>query len=458
MPAQSQTIFSWFLPLLIAVFIALPMTSRTLAQPALKGEYHVLGGVAFSNPEEWLPGVQRVSINLDQRFERGRFFARTDIRNRFEASADPLEWTLPEFWLELYFPNSELRIGRQILQPGHSPFQAPVDRIQPVDLRNFLLEPETTLRRGTIALAYSYYLGDSRFRLVLSPVPTPTLLPRPDSRWFVHIPVPAGIPVRIDTPENRRGISHPQFALLWDSGIIGPLEMQAGVLYWTPSTPAYRKKIRVFSPGNPLPAADILLTEQFTPSWIFTGALSLQLSSALTVLAETAWFLEKAFDRIPDPLLSFSWDQPDLTLIPLITQIIATEDDGFLSSHSAVETLLGMQYTGSLFALGAQWSTQIIPNPDPDVIQDSIFHQIAATVRRDLFRQRLASDLTVVYQPNGEDFWIRTEHTYDLMDNVNVSAGAHFFGGPLPKANYGHPSFGSYRSNSLIYAGIRYFF
>ena len=450
--------FLRILPLFIAVLTVLFAPSRTPAQPVLKGEYHFLAGIAFSNPDEWVPGVQRVSINLDHRFDRGRFFARTDIRNRFEASADSLEWALPEVWLELYFPNSDLRIGRQILQPGHSPFQAPVDRIQPVDLRNFLLEPEPSLRRGTIALAYSYYLGDSRFRLLLSPVPTPAHLPRPDSRWFAHIPVPAGIPVRVDASENRQGITQPQFALLWDSGTIGPLELQAGALYWTPSTPAYRKHIRIFSPDNPVPSPDILLTEQFTPSWILTGAFSLQITTALTVTAEAAWFREKAFDRIPETLLSFQWDEPDLTLIPLITQIVEAEDEGFLSTHSAFETLLGMQYSGSLLTLGAQWSTQIIPDPHPYVIQDSIFHQLAATVRRDLLRQRLASDLTIVYQPNGKDFWLRTEHTYDLMDNVNISAGAHFFGGPLPQANYGHPSFGSYRSNSLIYVGIRFFF
>ncbi len=458
MPARNPIVFLRILPFFIAVMAVLFAPLRTPGQPVLKGEYHLLSGIAFSNPGEWLPGVQLVSIHLDQRFDHGRFFARTDIRNRFEASADSLEWALPEVWLELYFSSSDLRIGRQILQPGHSPFQAPVDRIQPVDLRNFLLEPESSLRRGTIALAYSYYLGDSRFRLLLSPVPTPTLLPRPDSRWFAHIPVPAGIPVRVDAPENRRGIAQPQFALLWDSGIVGPLELQAGALYWTPSNPAYRKQIRISSPDNPLPSPVITLTEHFTPSWIFTGAVSLQLSTALSVTGEAAWFREKAFDRIPGTLLAFQWDVPDLTLLPVITQIIATEDEGFLSTHSAVETLLGMQYSGSLLTLGAQWSTQIIPDPHPDVIQDALFHLLAASARRELFRQRLASELTIVYQPNGKDFWVRTEHTYDLMDNVNVSAGAHFFGGPLPQVNYGHPSFGSYRSNSLIYAGIRFFF
>jgi len=457
-PARNPIVFLRILPFFIAVMAVLFAPLRTPGQPVLKGEYHLLSGIAFSNPGEWLPGVQLVSIHLDQRFDHGRFFARTDIRNRFEASADSLEWALPEVWLELYFSSSDLRIGRQILQPGHSPFQAPVDRIQPVDLRNFLLEPESSLRRGTIALAYSYYLGDSRFRLLLSPVPTPTLLPRPDSRWFAHIPVPAGIPVRVDAPENRRGIAQPQFALLWDSGIVGPLELQAGALYWTPSNPAYRKQIRISSPDNPLPSPVITLTEHFTPSWIFTGAVSLQLSTALSVTGEAAWFREKAFDRIPGTLLAFQWDVPDLTLLPVITQIIATEDEGFLSTHSAVETLLGMQYSGSLLTLGAQWSTQIIPDPHPDVIQDALFHLLAASARRELFRQRLASELTIVYQPNGKDFWVRTEHTYDLMDNVNVSAGAHFFGGPLPQVNYGHPSFGSYRSNSLIYAGIRFFF
>jgi len=44
------------------------------------------------------------------------------------------------------------------------------------------------------------------------------------------------------------------------------------------------------------------------------------------------------------------------------------------------------------------------------------------------------------------------------LDGVLLTAGAHIFGGPTPKMNYGHPSFGSYRGNTLAYAGIRYYF
>jgi len=456
---QKPKQFFPFLLLLMTTAALLLHPAHATSRPALTGDFHLLSGITLTSPHHLTPGVQRLTVNLDHRFDAGRFFVRSDIRNRFEASSDSLEWTLPEAWLEFYFESGDLRIGRQILKPGLSLIQSPLDRMQPMDLRSFLLEPEDVLRRGTVALEYSWYSGDSRIRIILTPVSTRTLMPDPGSRWFFHLPVPAGIPFRIEKPDNRRRATHkPQAALLWNTTNPGRYELQAGLLYWTPSRPAYRKQVLFPDLENPLQTPELLFTESYFSSWILTGAISWEFSDAVTATAEAAWFHDRAFDRIPEALLLFDWDNPDLTRIPGIIQILADEEDDFISRHSVFETLLELRYSGSLLTLGAHWSTQIIQNPHPDVIQDDIFHLLAATARRDFFRQRLASGLTVAFQPNGNDYWIRTEHTYDLMDNVSLSAGAHFFGGPVPEPNYGHASFGSYRSNSLVHAGIRYFF
>lgn len=453
-------------PVLVCRFILLTsvllrllvLPADAYAQPALTGDAHLLAGVTTTSPHQLLPGVQRLTVNLDHRFEGGRFLVRTDVRNRFEASADSLEWTLPEFWLELYFSSGDLRIGRQILQPGFTAIQSPLNRIQPLDLRNFLLEPESVLRRGTMAVAYSLYRGNSRFKAIVSPVHTPSLIPSPPSRWFMPIPAPPGIPLRIAPLDHNSSNRRPQAALLWDSGTISAIELRAGVLYWTPSQPAYFKQILFSDPNSFLSTPEVLLSETFTPTWIFNGAASWQVTGTITVTAEAAWFRERAFDRIPAALRDFRWDAPDPLLIPAALQVISTEDKGFLSRHSTVEAAFEFLYTGTSTTLGAQWNTRIIRDPHPDVIQDTIFHTLAATARRYLFRQRLVSEISMVYHPNGNDFWIRSEHTYDLMDNVAISAGAHFFGGPLPEANYGDLSFGSYRGNSMLFAGIRYYF
>jgi hypothetical protein len=180
----------------VLLLLFLPYEEAT-AQPVLTGDADLIIGVTTTGKHEIVPGVQRLTLNLDHRFDGGRLLVRTDVRNRFEASADSLEWSLPEFWLEFYFSHGDLRVGKQIIQPGFSAFQSPLNRIQPLDIRNFLLEPEPVLRRGTVAVSYSWFPGNSRFEAILSPVHTPSLMPSPQSRWFIPVPVPPGIPLKI---------------------------------------------------------------------------------------------------------------------------------------------------------------------------------------------------------------------------------------------------------------------
>lgn len=442
----------------VLLLLFLPYEEAT-AQPVLTGDADLIIGVTTTGKHEIVPGVQRLTLNLDHRFDGGRLLVRTDVRNRFEASADSLEWSLPEFWLEFYFSHGDLRVGKQIIQPGFSAFQSPLNRIQPLDIRNFLLEPEPVLRRGTVAVSYSWFPGNSRFEAILSPVHTPSLMPSPQSRWFIPVPVPPGIPLKIvandhdDSPAIK-----PQAALLWNSGRLGDLELHAGILYWIPSQPAYFKQVSILSPDSFPPSSEVLLSETFTPTLIFNGAVSWQVTNRVSATVEMAWFQARAFDRIPEVLREFSWDAPDPLLFPVLLQIISTEEKGFLSRHNTAETVLDFTYSGTDMTYGVQWGTRIIRDPHPDVIQDRIFHTLIASARRGLLRQRLISEVSMVYHPSGNDFWIRSEHSYDLMDNVAVSAGAHFFGGPVPETNYGDLSFGSYRGNSLLYAGVRYYF
>ncbi len=442
---------------LFFLFLLLRFTSSSVAAPPLiTGDFHHLSGVTLTHPPDLLPGLQRLTLNIDNHFGDGRLFARTDIRNRFEASVDSIEWAFPELWLDLHFSKSDLRIGRQILQLGLSVANAPVDRIQPFDSRNFLIEPFSTLQRGTIALNYSYYIGNSRFRMIFAPVFTPSLVPDPESRWFPHLPVPAGLPVRIKSAPTKA--DKPQAALIWDTNPWRALEIQLGFLYWNPSMPAYRKSIRLNTPGSPIHDPHILLEETFTPTLIVTGGISWQITSSLNLLLETAWFENSTYDKIPDELFSFDPANPDLPGFPRIISMVSDDNEEFISRHPATDLLLEARYFGSDMQIGIQWYNQLIENPHPDVIQDTRFQSISAFTSRSFFRERLDCEVTATFQINGSDYWIRKELGYDILDGVLLNAGAHIFGGPTPKMNYGHPSFGSYRGNTLAYAGIRYYF
>lgn len=449
------------LPCVLISFLCLMTLNATLqraqAQNVFTGDFQFLSGVTLTDQTSLLPGLMRVSPGFESGFSNGRFYSSAAIRNRFEASVDSFEFALPELWVELFFDNSDLRVGRQFFRWGLSSGNAPFDVIRPLDLRNFLLEPEAALVRGSPALSYLYYAGNSTFHLIFSPRSNYSNIPEPDSRWFIPIPVPANIPLQFEAdPDNQSFALQPQAGLLWNHKFPS-LELQIGVLRWTPPIPSYRKEFQLFSPENAIVPPQLVLTEERIPTWIAGAGFSLNLSPFLTLVAEAAWSQARQFDRIPEFLINFDPLKSDLIGYARVVWLVSNEENYFLSKHSSGDFLIELRYIRGTVAYALIWSARSIFNPDEHVLQDPLFQSLTSVIRRGFVRDRLTAELITVWQVNGRDYWVRPQLAYDLFDNITVAGGVHYFGGPLPDTNYGQLSFGSYRGNRHSYFSLRYF-
>lgn len=430
---------------------------KAQAQNVFTGDFQFLSGVTLTEKASILPGLIRVSPGFESGFSNGRLYSSLAFRNRFEASVDSLEVTLPELWIELFFDNSDLRLGRQTFRWGLSFGNAPFDVIRPLDLRNFLLEPEPSLARGTPALSYLYYAGNSTFHLIISPKPNFSIIPEPESRWFIPIPVPANIPLQFEAdPDNKSPGLRPQAGLLWNHKLPS-LELQIGVLRWTPPIPSYRKEFQFLSPADLFAPPQLILTEERIPAWIAGAGFSLNVSATLSLVAEAAWYQSRLFDRIPELLINFDPLKSDLIEYSRVARLIAGEEHYFLSEHSSADFVMELRYIRGTSAYALIWSARSIFNPDEQVLQDPFFQTLTSVFRRGFVRDRLTAELITVWQLSGRDYWFRPQLAYDLFDNISVAGGVHFFGGPMPDTNYGHLSFASYRSNSHAYFSLRYF-
>ncbi len=440
---------------------ALTLQLHAADRPQWTGTFQHLSGFTMHPPHSYHPAVQRLSLELDQRLPDGRFHTSANIRNYFTASPDSLDIYIPELWIEFWLSRGDLLVGRQDLRRGLTPANSLFEFLRPRDLRNFVIEPDNATVRGNIALSYRHYTGNSVFELVFSPVITPVRLPHPEDRWFIPVPTPAGLPLRIsDFPsgDNRpdRQLTELQTGLIWEYDLSASLEIQLSAFHWVPPMPSYQKKLSI-DPADPFASPAITLKPSFKPTLILGGGTSYRAGSGITLTAEALWFQDEQFDRVPGIILEFDPASTSLGELARITRLIDEEEDGFLSAEQSYRLLTEIRYERSTLLAGVQWFMEGIRSPHPDIVRKERFHRFSGFVARDLFRERLSNRMQTTYHPAGNDFWISSEHIYDISDQVNLGLGTHIFGGSDPGPGYGHLSFGSYRTNSLVYGTLKFY-
>jgi hypothetical protein len=67
------------MPLLAVIMGFYPAQSPAASGPLLTGDYHLISGITMTSRPDLLPGVLRLTVNLDHRFDSGRLHVRTDV-------------------------------------------------------------------------------------------------------------------------------------------------------------------------------------------------------------------------------------------------------------------------------------------------------------------------------------------------------------------------------------------
>ena len=96
---------------------------------------------------------------------------------------------LTEAFLDIYFDDFDLRLGKQIVTWGKADVANPTNNISPTDYSNFLDDE----KMGVVAASLSYYWNDWSLQVVGVPGFTPSRLP-PEGTRFSMLP-PGGVAV-----------------------------------------------------------------------------------------------------------------------------------------------------------------------------------------------------------------------------------------------------------------------
>ncbi len=443
----------------ILIFFLFASHLTSYAQPRFSGGITNYNGVQLNPPHEFLIGYNNFKLIMEQRVSDGRFYLDVDAEHHYTAAFDSLRFMPREIWAELYFDNSDLRIGRQLMNWSVAEGSEVWNQINPQDLSRVVTTEPEKLQLGTDALRWVYFSGNTRIEGIINPVFMPNTIPEPDSRWFPDIPIPGDLDTEYQGGPPRPDLSRIQYGLRLQLRNLQNVDFDLKALYWHNSTPAYFKEAEYDTddPGTFDLPDRIIMTETYLQTPILGFSTEYRPVPNWYVFAESAWHAERSFDYLPQEIEIL--DQESVTigeLNELRDALEEEEQNGFLRQLPYVNSSIGVRYQSGSRAAQVTAGNESIFNYEDEIAQEQYFWSITGAFTDTYFRDRLALQIAGRYHITGNDFWLTPSLSYDLSDYWEITAGTHLFGGSKPDQYYGHLSFQQYSGSTVGYLKLQF--
>ncbi len=367
---------------------------------------------------------------LDLRFSHSggnvAFYANSYL---YQYPQQDMEIGLREAYMDIYFDNMDLRIGKQQIIWGKADGVFITDIVSPKDLNEFLLRDFDEIRMGVTSLKADYYLGNRTIELVWIPSFSPTVMPDETSIWS-RMPS-FTLPVEVDRSEievpgrleNSEGfIKYSGMSSLLD------FELMAGIMWDDDPT---LHIVPVMNAGDPVPAG-LLLTPRHHQLTLMGGSLSAEWKGII-FRGEGAYYQGKNFMANNDLNLPVELLEKDY-----------------------LHYLIGTDFTIGDTWLSFQFIQRAIFDYEDAIVDEEFDNTVTFLANRTYLKDTLTLQLFGYVGLNNEDALIRPSLTYDLADGFEILAGANIF---VRNSDSGDPGlFGYYDDNDMVYVKVKYSF
>ncbi len=343
-------------------------------------------------------------------------------------NADSLDFRMRELYLDLYFENFDIRIGKQQVVWGKADGVFITDIVSPLNLTEFLLPDFEEIRKGVIAAKIDYYAGNSTFEAILIPVFTPTERPPPGSIWYVQPDFPAPPTWDFSKEIITPSLENSEIFLKY-TALTSAIDFELmGAYTWDDSPTLHVQKQFGLDTVTMQPG---LLGLNITPEHhrltIGGGSFSTDIKGVV-LRGEAAYYNGKYF-LTEDPL------QPDGNI-----------------QKDYLHYLIGLDFNIGPVMLSSQFIQQTILDYDDNILNEKTENTMTFLARYDILRETLHLELFSYIGLTNEDALIRPKITYDFDDSFSILLGSNIFVGDE------QGRFGQYGDNSMIYAKIKYNF
>jgi len=328
-----------------------------------------------------------------------------------------LDISLRQAYMDIYFDNFDLRIGKQQIIWGKADGVFITDVISPRDLSEFILPEFEEIRIGTNAVKFDYYLGNSTFEAVWIPTFQPTITPRKGSIWYKNM-LDFSVPIIYDYHNYDVGnkLSESEIALKY-SYLGSAIDFELMVAYMWDDNLA----MHIY----PQPDTTILIKPEYHRLPLAGASFSKALGGAV-IRGEGAYYFNKRF---------------------------AAED---LSVNGVKEKdyahyLIGYDHNWFGMNVSFQFIQEYILDYEEDIRNDEFSNTATLLSSKTFLNETLELSLLAYYGINNEDLLLRPKISYDLSDGFNLILGSDIFLGD-------EGNFGQYNDNDMLYVKIRYDF
>ena len=405
----------------LTMTLVLLIASTALAQNPL-----YVGGYVRQETSVLLDGGEyaliRNTVDLNVGHSKNDFAMRIDPY-AYQIPGKDLELGLRQVYLDFYWSNADLRIGRQQIVWGKADGMFITDIVSPKDLGQFLLADFEEIRSGVDAVKLNYFRGNSTLELVWLPTFAPTRMPEAGSLWELTPQFP--IQPVLDMSKNEVEGSLKNSELFGKVSLLSSfadLELM-GAYSWD-DDPAMHTRAIVDPETQEM--TSLIVSPEHHRLGLTGGSFSTEIGGFI-MRGEGAYYWNKVFS----------------TATPALS-------DGTLE-RDYVHYLLGLDRPLFGINASAQFSQELILDYDESLTQESTREVMTILINDDFLGETLHLEFFSYIGLNDGDALMRPKISYDLSDGFEVTLGSDIFLGE-------EGMFGAYDANDLVYAKVKYSF
>ncbi len=406
---------------LIYILLAAFISVHAFENVEINGFARNYSGMLTGGENEFSVIQNTFSLDFRKKADRIGFLASPYLKHYMN---DSLELNLKEAYINMYFDNFDIRIGKQQIIYGKSEGIFITDVVSPKDLSEFILPEFDEVRIGVTSAKLSYYKGSGIFELTWVPVFTPNTLPDVSSIWMPSVPAFSVAPDfdYSDTDVEKKMENGEVFARYSAMGSKIDYEMVAG--YFFSDDPVMNVYKEIDSGTGQI--TGITVAPEHPRLFMAGGSMGLPVAGYV-IRVEGAYYSGKMF-QTQDP-----------------------SEKNSLTEKDFLHYMAGIDYSLFGTTLSAQFVQEAILDYNSEIEKDEFSSTITFLAKKDFLREKLWLEIFGYYGLNEEDALIRPKITYSFADGFDISAGANIFTGDSG-------NFGQFDDNDMVYARIKYSF
>ncbi len=332
----------------------------------------------------------------------------------YNALNDKLDISLRQAYMDIYFDNFDLRIGKQQIIWGKADGVFITDIISPRDLSEFILPDFDEIRLGIDAIKFDYYLGNSTFETVWIPTFQSTIIPDKNSIWAPAMPdFPMSVNYDYSNADVENKLSESEIALKY-SYLGSAIDFELMAAYMWDDNPA----MHIY------PQSDTLIIKPEYHRLPLVGTSFSKAVGGAVVRGETAYYFDKRF---------------------------SAEDFSVngIKEKDYLHYLVGYDHNWFGVNVSFQFIQEYIMDYEEDIRNDEFSNTMTFLASKTFINETLELSLFSYYGINDNDALLRPKLSYDFSDGFNVLLGTDIFIGE-------EGNFGQYNDNDMVYMKVRY--